>query len=121
VLRSTDVLGGVNTNIVAYTTKAFRDANPKTVKAYLDALDEASGTVAHDRNQAAALYLQTSRDKIPIDELIEILGDPALRYSLAPSGTMMFAEFMYKTGSIKVKPAGWKDLFFEEAHHLPGS
>jgi len=121
VLRSTDILGGVNTNIVAYTTKAFRDANPKTVKAYLDALDEASGTVANDRNQAAVLYLQASRDKIPIGELIEILEDPALRYSLAPSGTMVFAEFMYKAGSIKVKPTGWKDLFFEGIHHLAGS
>jgi NitT/TauT family transport system substrate-binding protein len=120
VLRSTDILGGVNTNIVAYTTKAFRDANARTVKAYLDALDEASGMAANDRNQTAALYLQTSRDKIPIDELIEILGDPALRYSLTPSGTMMFAEFMYKAGSIKMKPARWKDLFFDEAHHLTG-
>jgi NitT/TauT family transport system substrate-binding protein len=121
VLRSTDILGGVNTNIVAYTTKAFRDANPKIARAYLDALDEASGKVASDRNQAATLYLEASRDKIPPGELIEILGDPALRYSLAPSGTMVFAEFMYKVGSIKMKPASWKDLFFEEAHRLSGN
>ena len=121
VLRSTDILGGVNTNIVAYTTKAFRDANPKTAKAYFDALGEASGIVAKDRKQAVTLYLQASRDKIPIDELIEILGDPALRYSLTPSGTMVFAEFMLKAGSIKVKPANWKELFFEGIHHLPGS
>jgi NitT/TauT family transport system substrate-binding protein len=121
VLRSTDILGGVNTNIVAYTTKSFRDVNPKTVKAYLDALGEASGAVASNRNQAAALYLQTSRDKMSIGELIEILGDSALRYSLTPSGTMVFAEFMHKVGSIKVKPADWKDLFFGEVHHLPGN
>jgi NitT/TauT family transport system substrate-binding protein len=121
VLRSTDILGGVNTNIVAYTTKAFRDANPKTVKAYLDALDEASATVKSDRRQAASLYLQASRDRLSIGELIEILEDPALRYSLAPSGTMVFAEFMYKVGSIKLKPASWKDLFFEGIHHMPGS
>jgi len=121
VLRSTDILGGVNTNIVAYTTKAFRDANPRTAKAYLDALEEASGTVANDRNQAAALYLQASRDKISIGELIEILADPALRYSLAPSGTMVFAEFMYRAGTIKTKPASWKALFFDEAHRLSGS
>jgi NitT/TauT family transport system substrate-binding protein len=121
VLRSTDILGGVNTNIVAYTTKAFRDANPKTVKAYVDALAEAGVTVANDRQQAAVLYLRTSRDKISIDELVEILRDPALRYSLAPSGTMVFADFMYKAGSIKLKPTSWKDLFFEEIHHMPGS
>lgn len=121
VLRSTDILGGVNTNIVTYATKAFRDANPKIVRAYLDALAEASGAVASNRSRAAALYLQASHDKIAIETLIEILADPALRYSLAPSGTMVFAEFMHKVGSIKVKPASWKDLFFEDIHHLPGS
>jgi NitT/TauT family transport system substrate-binding protein len=121
VLRSTDILGGVNTNIVAYATKTFRDTNPKIVKSYLDALSEAGGIVANDVKQAAALYLQASRDKIPADELLEILGDPALRYSLTPTGTMVFAEFMYKVGSIKTKPASWKELLFEEAHRLSGS
>jgi NitT/TauT family transport system substrate-binding protein len=121
VLRSTDILGGVNTNIVTYTSKAFRDANPKIVRAYLDALGEASGSVASDPRRAAGMYLQASHDKISIDALIEILGDPALRYSLAPTGTIVFAEFMHKVGSIKAKPASWKDLFFEEAHGLPGS
>jgi NitT/TauT family transport system substrate-binding protein len=28
---------------------------------------------------------------------------------------------MNKTGAIKVKPASWKDLFFPNAHALPGS
>jgi len=28
---------------------------------------------------------------------------------------------MYKIGSIKVKPASWKDMFFPEIHNLPGS
>jgi len=121
VLRSADILGGVNTNIVAYATRTFRDANPRAIKAYLDALEEADATVAGDRKRAVALYLQASHDKLTIDELSEILNDPALRYALAPSGTMVFAEFMHKVGSIKVKPASWKDLFFGEAHHLPGS
>jgi len=69
VLRSTDILGGVNTNIVTYTTKAFRDSNPKIVRAYLDALGEASATTS-DRRGAAAMYLQASHDKIAIDTLI---------------------------------------------------
>jgi len=28
---------------------------------------------------------------------------------------------MYRTGYVKNKPASWKDLFFQEAHGLPGS
>jgi len=34
---------------------------------------------------------------------------------------MVFAEFMYRAGTIKMKPANWKDLFFDSIHHLPGS
>jgi NitT/TauT family transport system substrate-binding protein len=28
---------------------------------------------------------------------------------------------MHAVGSIKIKPASWKDLFFPEVHGLPGS
>jgi len=28
---------------------------------------------------------------------------------------------MHRVGSIKVKPFGWKDIFFPDVHHLPGS
>ena len=32
-----------------------------------------------------------------------------------------FAEFMAQVGTLKVKPADWKELFFPEVHGLPGS
>jgi NitT/TauT family transport system substrate-binding protein len=34
---------------------------------------------------------------------------------------MQMVEFMHKTGSIKVKPASWKDMFFPNAHSMAGS
>jgi NitT/TauT family transport system substrate-binding protein len=34
---------------------------------------------------------------------------------------MRFADFMHQVGSIKVKPANWKELFFEDVHQLAGS
>jgi len=34
---------------------------------------------------------------------------------------MKVTDFMHETGTIKVKPASWKDLFFDNAHSLPGS
>ena len=30
------------------------------------------------------------------------------------------AEFMFKIGTIKTKPASWKELFFPEVHALQG-
>ena len=121
VLRSTDVLGGVNTVVVAYATTRFRAGNPKTLRAYLDALAEACTLIAQDRRAAADMYLAASKDRMAAEELLAIMSDPALRYTPTPSGTMIFAEFMHRIGSIPRKPASWTEMFFPEAHGLPGS
>ena len=34
---------------------------------------------------------------------------------------LQYAEQMFKTGVIKTKPSSWKDVFFAEAHSLPGN
>jgi NitT/TauT family transport system substrate-binding protein len=34
---------------------------------------------------------------------------------------MKFVEFMNLAGTVKKKPASWKDLFFPTAHGLPGN
>jgi len=36
-------------------------------------------------------------------------------------GTMKYAEFMARVGTIKAKPASWKDLFFPPIYSSPGS
>ena len=40
---------------------------------------------------------------------------------MVPQNTMKYADFMNKVGSIKKKPAAWKDLFFPEIHAAAGS
>jgi NitT/TauT family transport system substrate-binding protein len=40
---------------------------------------------------------------------------------MVPESTLKYAEFMHAVGTIKIKPATWKDLFFPEVHGLPGS
>ena len=37
-----------------------------------------------------------------------------------PDGTMRYTEFMSRTGTIKARPASWKDLFFEPIQSAPG-
>jgi hypothetical protein len=34
---------------------------------------------------------------------------------------MTFADFMFKQGLIKVRPASWKEMFFSEVHAAEGS
>jgi NitT/TauT family transport system substrate-binding protein len=55
------------------------------------------------------------------DEVLRILSDPNSKFSTIPDGTMRYAEFMSRVGTIKAKPASWKELFFPPVHALPGS
>jgi len=62
-----------------------------------------------------------SKQKSTVDEIIKILEDPSSRFSTVPDGTMKYAEFMSRVGTIKAKPTGWKELFFPPIHATAGS
>ena len=49
------------------------------------------------------------------------MNDPQVEYSLMPKNIMKMVDFMHKSGTIKVAPASWKELFFPNMHGLPGS
>ena len=55
------------------------------------------------------------------EELVSILGNPDYKFTNVPQNIMKYAEFMLRSGSIKKKPASWKELFFPNAHDTPGS
>ena len=46
---------------------------------------------------------------------------PNVVYSTTPNATMVFANFMFKTGLIKTRPASWKEFFFPVVHSLTGT
>jgi NitT/TauT family transport system substrate-binding protein len=56
-----------------------------------------------------------------VDDLLKVLNDPQIEFTATPMKVMKYADFMYKIGLIKMKPASWKELFFPNAHRLPGS
>ncbi len=121
IITSTEIVGApIPFNVIAAPTK-FTTANPKTYAAFLAALQEATDIVNKDKRAAAELYIRVTKDKSSVEELLKIMNDPGNEYSLLPKGSMPIVEFMYKIGSIKVKPETWKDLFFPNAHSLPGS
>ena len=62
-----------------------------------------------------------SGTKESIDELVKQLSDPQVEFTLTPSRSLLTAQFMYRIGRIKAKPASWKDLFFQDVHGRPGS
>jgi len=121
VVNSYDVLGGPATFNVVWTTSKFRNENPKLYDAFVKALDEATAMINSDRQKAAEAYLRISKDKDSVQEIVAMLNDPQIVYTTTPQNIMKYVDFMYKTGSIKVKPDSWKDLFFPNAQTLPGS
>ena len=71
VLNSYDVLGGPHTfNVVWATTKLY-EGEPKVVKAFLAALDEAMKEIKDDPAAAAALWVKADRSKLPVEEARE--------------------------------------------------
>jgi NitT/TauT family transport system substrate-binding protein len=121
VITSTEILGGpISFNVIAASAK-FQQANPKAYGAFVDALQEATEWINHNQRAAAETYLRVTKDKMPLDELMAIMNAPGIEFSLVPKNLVPLADFMYKTGSIKVKPASWKDLFFPNAYSMQGS
>src|SRR5262245_40285866 len=115
LLTSTDYFGGgLSFNVIATSAK-FRTQNPKLYGVFLAALKEATEFINADKKRAAEIYLKASGDKMPVDELVGILGDPAIRYTMQLEGIGPFVDFMAKTGTLKSPPASWRDMFFPEA------
>ncbi len=120
VLWANDVTNGPVTTIEVVTSRRLVRENPKWVDAFLAAQEEANAFIKAQPREAAQLYLTATKEKMTVDELVEILSDPQVRVSTTPFNTMLFANYMKEAGSIKKAPASWKDYFFPVAHKLPG-
>ncbi len=120
VFNSVELFGHVTT-IMAFTTEQFRVANPKLTASFVAAMKEAIEFIAANKQEAARIYVQAARVKSPEAEILRIIDDPDLRFTLAPEGIMIYADFMHRVGLLKVKPATWKDVFVSELHGLPGN
>jgi len=114
VLNSYEVLGGPASATLLYATEKWRNENPKTYKAFLDALNEAVQFVTASPEKAADIYLKVAGSKIDRDLLLGILKSPEVQFKTAPENTFGLAEFMHRVGAIKNKPASVTDYFFED-------
>ena len=121
ILDSSTVFGGPASNAVVFGSKKFYEANPKTIAAFIAALEEANKLIANDPALAARIYLDATKEKFTVDEIVAMIKAPNVVYSTTPSATMVFADFMVKTGLIKTQPKSWKEFFFPVAHNFPGT
>jgi len=116
-----EILGGPATAVVIAASTKYRDANPKSYKAFYDALKEAIDSINKDKRAAARIYLEQAKDtKNTIDDIYGMINAADYAYTLTPQKVGKTADFMYKIGAIKTKPSSWKDFFFPEVQNLPG-
>ena len=121
ILNSTEFFGGPHTSAAIWSTSRFRDANPKTMAAFVAAMKEASDWIKADFRRAAEFYKSADNFRGPVEDLMPILEDKDYLHDVTPRGTIAWAAFMQRTGTIKNAPASWKELFFPEVHDLQGS
>jgi NitT/TauT family transport system substrate-binding protein len=112
VLDSYDGLGGPHTQIVLLSSTAFWKKNPRTFAAVRAALEEAATLIAKNPRAAAELYLRSTKGKQSLDEILGEINRPGTGYATEPLRIASFGDFMVRSGSIKEKPASWKDIFF---------
>lgn len=120
VMTSYEILGGRATAATLITSERFKKANPKTVQAVLDATRESIDYLNADKKRAAQIYLRLAGGKNTVEELEAIISHPDWAFTLTPEKIGKTVQFMNKLGTVKTPVTDWKQLFFPEAHGLPG-
>ncbi|EOY5457885.1 ABC transporter substrate-binding protein, partial [Cronobacter dublinensis] len=98
ILSSYDVLGGKATFNVLYTTQKFHDENPKTYRAFYNALSEAEKIINADKNAAAETYIRVEKSRLPRPLVEKIVNDPDTEFTISPQRTFIYAEKLHELG-----------------------
>lgn len=122
VTDSYAIVGGPITFNVTCVPVKFTQENPKTYAAYVAALEEAQAFINQHHDKAADIYLAMSGDKrLTRADLLKLFNNRNYQFSTTPLNFMKYVNFLYSIGTIKTKPASWKDMFFPNMHNRHGS
>jgi NitT/TauT family transport system substrate-binding protein len=109
VISSYDIFGGPTSGGIIFSTQKFYDANPQVIEALQRAIADAMALINADKDAAAALYLQLSKEKASVEQIREAMK--TLDYDMVPANVMKYAEFMHRTGRIAKLPASLDQIF----------
>jgi NitT/TauT family transport system substrate-binding protein len=121
VLDSYDVLGGPHTFNVVWTSARFYNENRNLAQAFIAALDDAMKQITSDPAAAAALWVKAENAKLSAAFIEKLIRLPENEWTMVPKKVMSYAEFMSRVGILRSRAATWRDIFFEDAHGMPGS
>jgi NitT/TauT family transport system substrate-binding protein len=121
ITTSNEIMGGPSTFTMLYAPTKFHDENPKAYAAVLAALKGAIDFINADKKAAAEVFLNSAEGRgWKLDDLMEILNDPDVRFTTSPESVMKYANFMADVGSIKQRAQRWQDMFFPAIHGVKG-
>jgi NitT/TauT family transport system substrate-binding protein len=121
VTDSFQILGGPATLSVIYAKSDFVEKNPKLVEAFMEAQRAAVDSIKSDLSGAIDKYFDVTKDKTGRDIVEAILRGKDYDFDIFPKQTMPVADFMFRTGVLKMKPSSWKDYFFDTVKDEHGS
>jgi len=121
VLDSYDVLGGPHTFNTVWANSKFATANPKIMRAFLDALEESMTRIKSDPAKAAAIWVKAENSKLAVADAEKIIRNPQNEWTTTPKKILTYLDYMNRAGLVSVKTNDWKDIFFSGIHGVPGS
>lgn len=121
VLNSYDVLGGPHTFNSVWATTKFVESNPKVMKAFLGALEEAIADIKADPAQAAAIWVKAENSKVSVADAEKIIRDPVNQWTTTPQKVLNYLDYMNRAGLVSAKTSDWKDIYFDGIHKANGS
>ena len=115
ILDSYAVMGGAHGSSLVYATAKFREGNPKTFKAFVQAYNDSISLINGNHKEAAEIYKRASNDKAPVEEIArQFSGPEATTFTMAPLRLTQISDFLFATKRLQAKPADWKEVFFPE-------
>lgn len=121
VLSSYDLLGSSHTAVAMITGREFREKNPKSYKAVVDAYAEAYDWIYKNQDEAVKIFIKATKSTSDAGSIKAMIGNKQeIEYSAIPKHTQEFANFLHKMGDIPAAKS-WKDYFWDNAHDQAGS
>lgn len=121
IVNSYDVTGGKSTFVLQVGNVKFVEENPLTYKAFSGALEESINWINNNKIDAAKKYIELSKTKESLNDVLAQLTDKDIEFNPAPRGLMKIAQFQKDIGTIKTVPKSWKDYTFSNLHNKAGS
>lgn len=118
VLDSYDVLGGPHTFNMIWARDEFVQSNPKTIAVLMAALDEAMSFIREKPQEAAKIWMAAESTNLTEEEVVALITDPRVTWSVTPEGIAPYLEYMTRAGLISTDVTDWKEIFFPTA--FPG-